>query len=1360
MRSKKIPPDQSRIENEYFPVLFEHMTEGVALHELICDNNGTPVNYRILDINPAYELHTGLKRNDAKGKLATEVYQTDTPPYLDIFSSAAISKKSTRLETYFEPMKRHFAISITPFGPNGFATIFTDITDQKLKEEALKKNEADLLRSQRVGRMGSYHLDIKNGIWDCTPTLDEIFGTTKNPRHDTNEWTALLHPDDREKMLDYLANHVIAQKQSFNMEYRIIRRNDGKTIWVHGLGELELDDKGEVLTMFGTIQDITERKFIEEQREQSEKNLATIFDINPNPLSIADMSGRILKVNKAFTLLSGFSQEETIGRTTTELGIWLSTARDELIRPLATAGNFTNTEVSVKGKDGSIHQVLMSGVLAEMYGQKVVVIASTDITEKVKTDRELASKTAELDRYFNLSLDLLCIANTDGMFIRLNPAWESILGYPVSELEGARFLDFVHPDDMKSTLNTISDLSHGAKVVDFVNRYRHRDGSWRYIEWRTAPYEGGIIYAAARDITNRIENEEKIKHLNEKLENRISLLTHPEQTVTDISFTDIFDPEEIQKIQDEFSAVTGVASVITDSDGKPITRSSNFSRLCDIIRGTEEGRKNCARSDAALGRADKTNGAVIYPCLSGGLLDGGTSIKVGNSHIANWLIGQVLDETTDISKIMEYADAIGADRNEYAEALASIPRMPKERFIRICDFLDMIAKQLSTLAYQNILQAQNISERIRIEEELRQSEKRLSDIFNNSPNPITLTRLSDQQFVEINNSFSAVTGYTRSDVIGRDLFTLGVIGDEVTASRLRELITAGKQFSGFEMTLANRNGGIRTYLLSGNFIEFNGEMHLLATSHDITELRQAQKDLAISREYLLSVSRIAHIGHFTADVAAGTTTWTDEMYTIFGRDPGTYTPTLDEIRTDIADSNQTQRMKVITDIAAHGGSQQIEFKAIRPDGGTRDCVAIIEGEGSGTMRIHGMVQDVTERKRAEEERRNLELKVMQAQKLESLGVLAGGIAHDFNNLLTSILGNADLALCELSPVSGARTHVEDIEKASVRAAELCRQMLAYSGKGRFVIQAINLNEMVREMTHLLSISISKKALIRYDLCEEIQSVMGDVTQLRQVVMNLITNASEAIGDNTGVITLRTGVTVVDGSDSAGLSVMGDRLPPGQYVYLEVSDTGHGMDRETSAKIFDPFFTTKFTGRGLGLAAVLGIVRGHKGGIHLYSEPGKGTTFKIMFPAHDKPVETSKTDNENGGEWRGSGTVLLVDDEETILAMGKRMLESSGFTVITETDGKKALDTFTVRHAGIRLVILDMTMPHMDGEACFRELMKIDPAVKVIMTSGYNEQDVISRFTGRGLAGFIQKPYKKSDIIQKIRKTLESREDSE
>ncbi|MBJ6726351.1 LytS/YhcK type 5TM receptor domain-containing protein [Geomesophilobacter sediminis] len=383
-------------------------------------------------------------------------------------------------------------------------------------------------------------------------------------------------------------------------------------------------------------------------------------------------------------------------------------------------------------------------------------------------------------------------------------------------------------------------------------------------------------------------------------------------------------------------------------------------------------------------------------------------------------------------------------------------------------------------------------------------------------------------------------------------------------------------------------------------------------------------------------------------------------------------------------------------------------------------------------------RDITERKRILEERLKLEQQLLHAQKLESLGVLAGGIAHDFNNLLTSIIGNADLALMRINPESPAIDNLHSIEKASARAADLARQMLAYSGKGKFVISNHDVNDLLEEMLHILQVSISKKAVLRLNLTRPLPPVEGDATQIRQVIMNLVINASEAIGDRSGVIAITTGCMDCDRSYLKDVW-LDENIKDGLYVFIEIADTGCGMSKETLAKLFDPFFTTKFTGRGLGMAAVLGIIRGHKGAVKVYSEVGKGSTFKILLPASGKPAEIFNHDT--GSEhWRGSGTVLLVDDEETVRAIGSEMLREMGFDVVTANDGRAAVDVFRSRN-DIAFVILDLTMPHMDGEQCFRELRALNPKVKVIMSSGFGELEVTQKFVGKGLAGFVQKPYK-------------------
>ena len=406
-----------------------------------------------------------------------------------------------------------------------------------------------------------------------------------------------------------------------------------------------------------------------------------------------------------------------------------------------------------------------------------------------------------------------------------------------------------------------------------------------------------------------------------------------------------------------------------------------------------------------------------------------------------------------------------------------------------------------------------------------------------------------------------------------------------------------------------------------------------------------------------------------------------------------------------------------------------------------------------------VLRDVTLQKRAAREHREIEAKLQQGQKLESLGVLAGGITHDFNNLLTGVLGNAEILLMELSPESPAREGLKNIATAALRAAELTKQMLAYSGKGKFVVQALNLSKLVEEMAHLLAVSISKNVVLKYNFPQDLPSIEADATQIRQVVMNLIINASEAIGEKSGVVTVSTGVMEADRSYLTE-TYLDENLPEGYYVSLEVADTGCGMDEQTKQKIFDPFFTTKFTGRGLGLAAVLGIVRGHGGALKIYSQPQRGSTFKVLFPASQQAVEESVGTSATEQEWRGSGVILVVDDEEPVRIAAKRILEIRGFTVLTAEDGRAALEVFRSRADEIVAVLLDLTMPHLDGEETFRELRRIRPDVRVILSSGYNEEQTTNRFAGKGLAGFIQKPYGVGTLVERIRQALEARPESD
>ncbi|MBN1505055.1 MAG: PAS domain S-box protein, partial [Candidatus Eisenbacteria bacterium] len=403
-------------------------------------------------------------------------------------------------------------------------------------------------------------------------------------------------------------------------------------------------------------------------------------------------------------------------------------------------------------------------------------------------------------------------------------------------------------------------------------------------------------------------------------------------------------------------------------------------------------------------------------------------------------------------------------------------------------------------------------------------------------------------------------------------------------------------------------------------------------------------------------------------------------------------------------------------------------------------------------RVAVVARDITELKKAQQERSDLREQLLHAQKLESLGVLAGGIAHDFNNLLTSILGQADLALLALPLDSPARGSVEEIVKTARRAAGLTNQLLAYSGKGQFFRRVIDLGETVREMENLLAVTVSGKVTLRLETATGIPGVEADVSQIRQVIMNLVMNASEALAGNTGAVTVSVGARQFDRA-SLSKNVLGGSLGPGTYVYLEVKDTGCGMKPDLVEKAFDPFFTTKFSGRGLGLATVLGIVKAHGGAIAVDSVPGKGTSFTILLPASAKPLDREDERKESVLETVGPGTVLLVDDEDIVREPAGRLLAKLGFKVLTASNGREALEVFRSHADEIDCVVLDLTMPEMSGEEAFRELRRLKDNVKVILSSGYGETESIRSFPGRGPDGFLQKPYRLEQLASKLKEVL-------
>jgi PAS domain S-box-containing protein len=561
-----------------------------------------------------------------------------------------------------------------------------------------------------------------------------------------------------------------------------------------------------------------------------------------------------------------------------------------------------------------------------------------------------------------------------------------------------------------------------------------------------------------------------------------------------------------------------------------------------------------------------------------------------------------------------------------------------------------------------------------------------------------------------------------------------------TAGRAWAVLLAGLAFSGL---LA---GYVGTLQASEAAIRMQVEIR---TRELVQETESHRKDAQALRESEARFQNLIEVmgeGLWVMD-AQGTTTFVNRrMAEMLGYEAGEMAGrSLFDFMSESDVAQAKQNLMVRRD----GQGSQHDFRFRRKNGA--ELWTIVTGtpvvdESGQVVSILGVVTDITERRRLEQAQ-------LQSQKLESLGVLAGGIAHDFNNLLTAILGNISLAQLCLPKLSPAWPYLENMERSVQRATNLTRQMLAYSGKGRFLVGPLDLNQAVEEMSHLLSVSISKKVALRYQLQAGLPVLMAEASQIQQVVMNLVTNASEAIGDREGIVSIATGTLSYD-RETLARDFPGQSVEPGLFLTLEVADTGQGMTPEVQARIFEPFFTTKFTGRGLGLSAMQGILRAHHGGIRVYSEVGKGTTFKLIFPAGlgELPLEE---DPAAESDWMSSGTILVVDDEEGVRHVASDLLRSMGFDVVTAEDGLQALERYRESPVPIRAVLTDLTMPHMDGVETFRELRRMDPACRVILTSGYNEQEAIHDFLGKGLAAFVQKPFLRVDLLRVIRGVLES-----
>ncbi len=695
----------------------------------------------------------------------------------------------------------------------------------------------------------------------------------------------------------------------------------------------------------------------------------------------------------------------------------------------------------------------------------------------------------------------------------------------------------------------------------------------------------------------------------------------------------------------------------------------------------------------------------------------------------------------------------------------------------------------------------DVTSRREAEERLKTSEARYRSIFENVLDVYYETSLTGE-ILEVSPSIENLGGLKRDELLGKQM--MGFYADASARTKLLEHLVGRGSLHDYEIELRDNLGKrIACSITCKLERDENGmPLKIIGSMRDISRRKAVEEMLRLERENLELIAKDVDLPTILESIVRAVEAQAAGMFcSVLLADaegkklthgaapslPPEYNRAVDGIAIAhgvgcCGTAAATKERIIVEDI--ENDPLWIDFRALArahnlracwsqpilsPAGSVLGTFAMYYPEPANPAREHlQLIEAATQlaavalgRARAEGERRSLESQMRQAQKLESLGVLAGGIAHDFNNLLTGILGYASLASNTLREMSSpAFKHVQEIEKVAQRAAGLTKQMLAYSGKGRFLIMPLDLSVAVEELAHLLTISISKKARLHYDFQQGIPLIEADPAQVQQVVMNLITNASEALGELPGDITIVTGVVRATHDYLADSLLDGD-LPEGEYVFVDVADTGCGMDQATLTRIFDPFFTTKFTGRGLGMSAVLGIMKGHRGTIKIRSVAGAGTTVRLLFPALKRAVERLPdvplvTDVIRRDQWSGNGMILVVDDEATIRGLAAAILAEDGYKVLTAIDGEQALDVFNRHRDEIDALLLDLTMPVKDGVETLREIRASGSDVTVILSSGYNEQEVAKRVQGDEFQAFCQKPYTREALLACLREVLAAR----
>jgi PAS domain S-box-containing protein len=979
-------------------------------------------------------------------------------------------------------------------------------------------------------------------------------------------------------------------------------------------------------------------------------------------------------------------------------------------RTIQTREPLFEREYRMRHKQGHLVHILSraflvydgEGKLARMVGTHV------DITERKKHERELAQEAGRRKLLMDQSNDGIVIMNQECGVYDANRRFAENLGYTLEEVKELHAWDWDACHPREAILEMAHDIR--GKVDRFETQHRRKDGSVLDVEiGSNGEFIHGewLIFCVCRDITERKRIEREIR-----------------------------DREERYRAAIETS---GDGFFLTDMRGRILEVNQVYSDMSGYSREELLGR-DLALLDAQQNRTEifqtietvRQQGSILFESLH--RAKDGTAWPV-ELNIAYWPIeeGRLFVFIRDVLR-RKASDALLHARLQLAEL---------SRKVSLDELMQAALDTAETLTASRIGYFHFVEE---------------------DQEHLTLQAWSTRT---VNEGCKATTGahYPISEAgVWVDCFHAKkpVIHNDYESLPTKKGLPEGHSPVLREMGVpVVRDNLVVAIMGVGNkSTDYNQEdIHILQNLAslviDLVERKRAEEALRDSEENLRRAQEVSHTGSFVFDFQIGQFIFSDEACRIFEL-PFRSRVTFQFLEKELVHPEDVHKIHEARQMSLEAGGFDLQHR-LPPSRGEKWVHVRSQyefDEAGKPRRTIGTIQDITEIKRMQEERIELERRLLHSQKLESLGILAGGIAHDFNNILMAILGNLDLVKQDLPSTSPLIHGVEQAIWATRRATELTQQMLAYSGKGRFISKRFDLSHMVRENANLFRASVARNVNLRVLLTSDPVEIVADPGQVQQVIMNLLTNAVEAIGENPGVVTLSTSLVEED-EESMARNRLAESPPPGNFACLRVTDSGCGMDEVTQERLFDPFFTTKFTGRGLGMSALMGIVQGHHGIIRVDSSQGQGSVIEVCFPLAPRGETGMDPERPTMGEGIRSLSLraLVVDDEEPVRALAARFLERIGVQSIGAENGDKALEYFREHHSEVDFVLVDMTMPQRDGVSTVRAMRELDPGVRVILTTGYSEQEALDRFHGEDVPVFLQKPYQQAEIEEAIHRIL-------